>query len=647
MDDKLLVLSAPVEKALMSRLFEAIPDACLVTNPIGVIIGASRVAAGLLCSSRKSLSGRRLESFMLPRELPLYVENLKRVRRGERVPEWEVRIKRPGRRRLLHATARVRGISDPKGRVLAVGWSLRELAARRKGGIALGGADAVYRSLTDDVLNIPTVGFLALDPRGRIAWINRTLEGFFNVDEAKLIGRNYMEALRDQLRDLAFDPSDSLARAAAGDEFECHLVDPRTMQERWLKHVTVPTHPGGSFEVYRDITAEKHVQEALLESVSAGALGVEIGAALTSRGRLRGVLRRAARALGQHLNLLAVRVWLLDRRRGGFVPAASFGEDIGFASPRSQAAFDARMPRIDPLNASQIEWAEERGLTWHCQLMCLDHATLGAITALSRQPLSPLSREALHSASDTLALAIQRVRAETQVHLSRMKLSRLSAELRALTERLMTVQDEERRRVSRELHDDLGQTLGVLVMDVGTLTRRAAPLPAAAHESLKQLRDNLVDLSDHVRRVAHQLHPSVLDDLGLVAALESHTREFSRRESIRVDFEAARLKDAIPKQVASCLYRVAQEGLRNVARHAQAGAVRVRLSTTTKWARLSISDSGIGFNPREGSRSDGLGFVSMRERVRMVKGRLIVRSRPGHGTHVLASVPLSPPASGR
>ncbi|MGH7233433.1 MAG: response regulator [Nitrospiraceae bacterium] len=213
-------------------------------------------------------------------------------------------------------------------------------------------------------------------------------------------------------------------------------------------------------------------------------------------------------------------------------------------------------------------------------------------------------------------------------------------ELQALAGTLLTVQEEERRRISCELHDDLNQKLAVLVMNVEALERRLSPSPEKSREQLRALRNEVMDMSDDVRRLAYRLHPSILDHLGLAVALQSHVEDFTKREGIKAAFIQRHLPDSLPQNISTCLYRVAQEALRNVVKHARASHVVVRLSRDEAFLSLSVFDSGIGFDVKSNQTPHGLGLVSMQERVRLVQGRLSVRSRRGRGTYVHVKVPL-------
>jgi two-component system sensor histidine kinase UhpB len=213
-------------------------------------------------------------------------------------------------------------------------------------------------------------------------------------------------------------------------------------------------------------------------------------------------------------------------------------------------------------------------------------------------------------------------------------------ELRALAGRLINAQEEERKRISRELHDDLSQKLALLAFDASGLLVEPAPPAEKRNEQILGLQTHVQQLAQSVRQLSHELHPSILDDLGLVAALEELCEEFSAREGIEVVFESEAVPTVLPIDIASCLYRVSQEALHNVLKHAQASQARLKLSTSADGIHLCIRDNGVGFDSEAGLSRPGLGIVSMKERVRQVQGEFSIDSWPKQGTEVRAFVPL-------
>jgi PAS domain S-box-containing protein len=212
--------------------------------------------------------------------------------------------------------------------------------------------------------------------------------------------------------------------------------------------------------------------------------------------------------------------------------------------------------------------------------------------------------------------------------------------LRKLAAKLLHAQEEERRRIAREMHDDWTQRLAVLGIDLAKLEKHLGA-PETALPLLRTIQEQLVGLSEDVHALSRQLHPSILDDLGLVEALRSECASFSRREGIAIVYRPEEMPTTLPKGVALCVYRVAQEALRNVAKHAAVNEARVSLIATGSELWLRVQDKGVGFDPAEVRTEPGLGLSSMEERVRLIGATLSVTSAPGQGTTVEVIVPLA------
>jgi chemotaxis methyl-accepting protein methylase/PAS domain-containing protein len=221
-------------------------------------------------------------------------------------------------------------------------------------------------------------------------------------------------------------------------------------------------------------------------------------------------------------------------------------------------------------------------------------------------------------------------RALDEVHESRR-------EIHALAASLLTAQEDERRRVSRELHDELCQQLASLAFDIGGL---AAATPDGAGTRLRSFQGRAVRAAEEARHLAYQLHPSTLDDLGLAVSLKALCEELPQPAGTAVSFTAINLPDSVPGEIASCIYRVSQEALWNIAKHSRAMHASVTLAGREDSLVLSAEDDGIGFDPRIVKGRGGLGMVSMEERARIVNGRLSVESQPGRGTRITLVVAL-------
>jgi PAS domain S-box-containing protein len=212
------------------------------------------------------------------------------------------------------------------------------------------------------------------------------------------------------------------------------------------------------------------------------------------------------------------------------------------------------------------------------------------------------------------------------------------AALRDLSGRLINAHEEERARLARELHNDITQRLARLAIDAGSVGSRADGVSPA--ETMRSVRDGLVRLSEDIHALSYRLHPAVLEDLGLAEALKAECDRFSRQGAVPADVTLAELPSVVPSETALCLFRVTQEALRNVARHAKARTVKVSVRALDGGLQLAVNDDGAGFDPALQRDHPSLGLASMRERVRLVAGELDIESAPGQGTTILVWVPL-------
>jgi signal transduction histidine kinase len=210
--------------------------------------------------------------------------------------------------------------------------------------------------------------------------------------------------------------------------------------------------------------------------------------------------------------------------------------------------------------------------------------------------------------------------------------------LEGLSARLVEAQEAERRTISRELHDQVGQTLNAVLVDAANLARRIPEDDAVSRGYLDNIRSYADASVNSIRDIALLLRPSMLDDLGLIPALEWQAREVSRRTGIDVRVSSEALSDALPDTVRTCVYRLMQEALQNVARHSRAMHARVAVKQAGDELLLTVEDDGAGFSP---TRTRGLGLLGMEERVRQLGGRLEVRSEIGKGTVLTASLPVA------
>jgi len=210
-----------------------------------------------------------------------------------------------------------------------------------------------------------------------------------------------------------------------------------------------------------------------------------------------------------------------------------------------------------------------------------------------------------------------------------------------LAGRLISVQEEERTRIARDLHDDVSQQLAAVSIMLSGLKRKIGDRGSEPEiqRAVTTLQDRTSTLADAIRNISHELHPSVLEHAGLVATLRRYCADVEEHHPLTVTFSAGNHGEVLPSEVSLCLFRVAQETITNAVRHASARTIFVQVMVTNESVELRVDDDGIGFvaSQRIGA---GLGLRSMHERVRLLRGHLQMESRPGRGTSLLVRIPL-------
>ncbi len=207
--------------------------------------------------------------------------------------------------------------------------------------------------------------------------------------------------------------------------------------------------------------------------------------------------------------------------------------------------------------------------------------------------------------------------------------------------RLIEAHEEERAWIARELHDDVNQRIAMLTID---LERWGKQLPDSAvefHNHIGNARQRLLDLARDVQGLSHRLHSSKLEYLGIVVAAKGFCRELSEQQKVEIEFRHTNIPDGVPKEISLCLFRVLQEALQNAVKHSGVRQFAVELHDIKGEIQLTVSDQGVGFDPRDAINSRGLGLISMRERLHLAGGQISIESQPGSGTTIHARVPFS------
>ena len=323
---------------------------------------------------------------------------------------------------------------------------------------------------------------------------------------------------------------------------------------------------------------------------------------------------------------------------------------IGIAVFNSQLAGPSSNPALLYAPLPLLLWAAVRfGLSGVClALLVVEFLALASAlsghgpfaTRSSPDNVLQLQIFMLVIALPLLLLAVvidERARIARAIQSGERALKQNYAHVQDLAQRLIRAQEDERTRIARDLHDEVGQQLAAVAIG---LSRVAPQLPADSITEVSRLEDGVYQVARALRNLSHELHPGALRHLGLDIALSSHCREFAERHGVAVDFEAKGELRFIAPELALCLFRVVQEALRNVAEHAAARHVRVRLMRRRDALTLVIGDDGRGFDRNGAAAKSGLGLMSVEERVRAVDGQLAITTRPGGGTAIEVTVPV-------
>jgi len=474
-----------------------------------------------------------------------------------------------------------------------------------------------------------TAHIALLDRTGAIVAVNEAWTRFAreNNGTAELaigVGINYLDVCRKSAPDC-----DSAARCLEGlnatlsgtdDEFSLEYACHSPRAQRWFKLcATSWKAEGGAVLAHHDITERVEAEIRLQESEEHYRAMIENEVDIVT------ILDENAKVLFESPAL---------KRILGYSPEELVGRSVlDFIHPadvaRVKEAFAHVLATREPSEPLEFRFR---------------HAQTGyrVVESIARNLLSNPAVEGIIVNSRDIT---QRREAEDALRRRDTALKLSHEKLRALSARLLEAEDRERRRISRELHDDVNQELAALAVDIGRLhTRMEDSILSPYRAEVRTFHERLVGLSDAVRRLAYGLHPSVLDHLGLAVALRSYCSEFARRQDIEIDFVHRNVDSGISPEVASCIYRVAQEALWNVAKHSKAKKANVRVSATGRFVRLVVRDDGFGFDPERVEAGQSLGLTSMEERSRLLNGKFSVISAPGLGTTLKLCIPREVPS---
>ena len=465
-----------------------------------------------------------------------------------------------------------------------------------------------------------------------------TAAPLFGLFDSQL-GRGIVGGPLVPLRDAARAAADAANRLLAG-EAPSHVrpppiapgrpaYDARELQRWRIGGDRVP--PGSAIRFVEPTLWQAHrskILGVLAAGALQGALILALSVALVGRRRAERALRRSREQYALAIDGANDGLWDWDLNTGSIEFTPRSRQLLGLAADAPAERFSAWDERIHPEDRDGVKKALQAHLEGESASFSAEHRLVS--TDGSTRWLLARGR-ALRGAEGR---AVRLVGALTDVTERRLA----EDAVRDVSRRLIVAQEDERARLARELHDDVTQRLARLAIDAGRAEQEGAG--SAAEADMRLVREGLVRLSEDVHALSYRLHPSLLEDLGLAEALQVESDHFRSLSGIEVELALRDVPDSVPRGAAICLFRVAQEALRNVDRHARARAVEIRLQGLDGGLQLAVRDDGVGFDPAEGSGRRSLGHASMRERIHLAGGELDIESAPGQGTTVVAWVPL-------
>jgi PAS domain S-box-containing protein len=363
------------------------------------------------------------------------------------------------------------------------------------------------------------------------------------------------------------------------------------------------------------------------------AMGLELSGEVLRAAQLSDDLRESEERMTLASEAAGFGVWMWSIARNQIWGSARWLRLFGFA-PDAAATFEDVIQRIHPDDREGVECAVRRAVA-------------------DRSDYAAEYRVVLPDNAQRWVAARGRVYPDTQGKPVRMmgatidttERHRAEAAARELGGRLINAQEDERRRMARDLHDDLSQRLALISVELDMFGQQPPVQPEVIAGRMQELSREVESMASDVHWLAHQLHPAKLEQLGLAATVRGFCKELAAAHEFVIEFESHDVPRALPDDVALCLYRITQEALQNAIKHSGATGAKVELAANERELHLTVTDDGSGFDPQAIDARGSLGIVSMRERARMVRGRISVQSRPGEGTRIEVRVPIPPPVA--
>lgn len=536
----------------------------------------------------------------------------------------------------------IKGEADGRG----LQRSIQYARERHRGEESVRRSEQAYRSLIDDVFNTSMVGVLILDRKLQVVWMNDAVEIYFGVTREEIIGEDSRVLIDSKLKCIFADPDDYSARLLRAyehgdytDRFECHVTAGDHREERWLEHWSQPIrdgiYAGGRIEQYTDITDRKHAEFAESEQRRfAEALRVT-AEGLTSTLEMDVVLDRVLENIHQVVPGDAANIVLIEedefhvaRSRGGSRIATQ--ELVGIrTSVHAVPVLDQMRQLRQPVVLSSLDTVTEADSyppiahmrSYLGAPITLQDEVIGFINIFCQRP---------NCFEEGAAGRLKAFAAQAAIAIQNARLYRRSKELAAV---------QERQRLARELHDSVSQTLFSAQTMAEASLRQWTTNPTQAHTLLDEVYRLLASALTEMRVLLLELRPASLTQVGLKQLFEQYLQATLANQQIHIQFDIEDIP-LLSGDVQIALYRIVQEAINNVVKHAKAATVTIRVRQSEQVLIVSVRDDGRGFSTGN-QRPTSLGLNIMRERAESIGAQLHIESKAGQGTQVTVMLPVN------
>lgn len=608
-----------------AELHDFSPAGHLTLDVNGTIVEANLKVCTLLGENRKELIGQPLLRFIVGEDEDTFHRHFQDVLKRGRRQTCEVHLRgEAGVSHWVHLESLA--VHDESGRIIRCMTALLEVSDRKQAELEL----EIQRARLDGIIGSAMDAIITVDEGERVLLFNHAAETMFLCPAVEAIGQplerfipeRFREAHHDHLSVFLRSPVPSRSAVQRGTLIGLRGNGEEFPFEASISHVLVQGKQLLTV-ILRDITERKVAEDAL----------------------------QASNAFtGAVLNSLTSHICVLDKDGVILKTNDAWKEFSRNNSDRTVAGVDVGQNYLDICRRA-IGGGES---ATQVVLDGIESVLAGNQPIFSTEyPCHSPEEERwfqmrVKPLKGARGVVISHTDISEQVRLARslerhvLLLDEKREELEFLSGKLIQSQEQERRRIACDLHDDFNQRLAGLAVDLEMLERGPAEIPESVSERLSEIREQLGRLSDDLHGLAYTLHPSLLEHIGLEAAIQEHVAQFAKRTGLPVTFTAREVPESLSPDLATCLFRVMQESLQNVSKHAQTTDVTVKLSGSPKGIGLSVRDTGKGFDMDGKARErDGLGLVSMQERVRLLGGLLRIHSKLGGGTKVCAWIPRS------